>query len=309
MKPTWSVRTIFMGSPEFAIPTLQALATTTQVIGVITQPDKPAGRGRVLTPPPIKNLALSLGIPIIQPARLRDPEAMAQLQAWAPELIVVAAFGQILRPEVLNLPRFGCLNVHASLLPRWRGAAPIQAAILAGDELTGVTIMRMDPGIDTGPMLVQRALAILPEDTSASLSARLAELGAQTLIEILPDYMRGALNPQSQPEIGATYAPMLNKEAGKLDFDQSAVKLARLVRAFYPWPGAFTLWKDQALKIQRAHADLSPHSHLPGQYLVHQQMPAIGTADGLLILDEVQPAGKKPMPGGIFLQGARTWGK
>ena len=308
MNPLWSARTVFMGSPEFALPILRVLASASQVIGVITQPDKPAGRGRVLTPPPIKNLALSLGIPVIQPAHLREPAAMDQLQSWAPELIVVAAFGQILRPAVLDLPRFGCLNVHASLLPRWRGAAPIQAAILAGDELTGVTIMRMDPGIDTGPILGKRELAILPEDTAASLGERLAELGAQLLIEVLPAYLHGKLTPQAQPEVGATYAPMLKKEAGKLDFSQPAAVLARQVRALNPWPGAFTIWNDQVLKIHRAHTEGSSHSLSLNQHLVHHKMPAIATADGLLILDEVQPAGKKSMPGSIFLQGARSWG-
>jgi methionyl-tRNA formyltransferase len=278
------------------------------VIGVITQPDKPAGRGQVLTPPPIKNLALSLGIPVIQPARLREPAAMAQLQSWAPELIVVAAFGQILRPAVLDLPCFGCLNVHASLLPRWRGAAPIQAALLAGDEITGITIMRMDHGIDTGPILEQRRLVILPEDTAASLGVRLAELGAQLLIEVLPAYLRGKLTPQPQTEFGATYASMLKKEAGKLDFSLPAVVLARQVRALNPWPGAYTIWNDQVLKIHRAHAEGFPHSLSPYQHVVHHKMPAITTVEGLLILDEVQPAGKKSMPGSIFLQGARGWG-
>ena len=167
---------------------------------------------------------------------------------------MVAAFGQILRPAVLELPRYGCINVHASLLPRWRGAAPIQAAILAGDEQTGVTIMRMDAGIDTGPMLSQRSLPILPEDTAITLSERLATLGAQLLLEVLPGYLQGELDPQPQTETGATYAPMLKKSEGQLDFTQSAANLARRVRAFNPWPGAFTFWNEQLLKIHQAHA-------------------------------------------------------
>jgi methionyl-tRNA formyltransferase len=297
---------VFMGSPEFALPTLKALAAAYHVAGVVTQPDQPAGRGRALTPPPVKQLALALGLPIIQPERLRQPEAMQQLQDWAPDLIVVAAFGQILRPSVLDLPRFGCVNVHASLLPRWRGAAPIQAAILQGDAETGITIMCMDPGIDTGPLLSQRAIPILPEDTGGSLGQRLALLGAELLIETLPGYLSSALQPRPQPEQGATYAPMLSKADGALDFSRPAAHLARQVRAFQPWPGAYTLWQGQPLKIIRAHAVEAPCG-APGATTVHHHLPAFCTGAGLLLIDEIQPAGKKPMPGQAFLQGARGW--
>ena len=301
-----SIDIVFMGSPDFALPTLRALAEHYQVAGVITQPDRPAGRSRLLTPPPVKILAQELGLPVIQPDRLREPEAMGQLRAWAPDLIVVAAFGQILRPEVLDLPAYGCINVHASLLPRWRGAAPIQAALLAGDEQTGITIMKMDPGVDTGPILGQRAGAIYPDDTAASLAARLALLGAELLVETLPAYLGGSLTPQPQDESRANYAPMLKKEDGQLDFHQPAKSLARLVRAFNPWPGAYTLWQGQRLKIHHAHAVEAP-SPGAGQTRIHAGLPAIATSHGLLVLDEVQPAGKKSMPGKVFLQGARGW--
>ncbi|HEX9028998.1 MAG TPA: methionyl-tRNA formyltransferase [Anaerolineales bacterium] len=298
-------RIVFMGSPEFALPVLRGLAQHYRVAGVVTQPDKPAGRGRTLTPPPVKTLALELELPVIQPRRLREPEPMAQLQAWAPDLIVVAAFGQILRPAVLDLPPYGCLNVHASLLPRWRGAAPIQAAILHGDLESGATLMRMDPGVDTGPMLARRPLPILPEDTAASLGERLARAGADLLLESLPDYLSGGLTPQPQDERLATYAPMLKKEDGLLDLGQPADALARRVRAFNPWPGAYIYWQEQILKIHRAHPQ--PADAAPGRLGVYQGLPALGTASGLLVLDEVQPAGKKAMPGKVFLQGARGW--
>jgi len=302
-----SPRTVFMGSPEFALPTLRALAERYPIAGVVTQPDRPAGRGRTLTPPPVKQLALELGLPFIQPDRLRKSEAMDQLYAWAPDLIVVAAFGQILRPEVLELPAYGCINVHASLLPRWRGAAPIQAALFHGDRETGVTIMMMDPGVDTGPIMAQRSLRIDPDDTASSLSARLAQLGANLLIGTLPAYLSGVLHPHHQVESQATYAPMLKKEDGQLDFSQPVVRLANQVRAFNPWPGAFMMRQGQPLKVHRAQA---VEAASPGQGVetVYQDLPAIGAGDGLLALVEVQPAGKKAMPGKVYLLGVRDWG-
>lgn len=295
-----------MGSPEFSLPILRRLAEHYSIVGVVTQPDRPAGRGQMLTPPPVKVLAQELGLPVIQPKRLREPDAWAQLQAWAPDLIVVAAFGQILRQNVLDLPRYGCINVHASYLPRWRGAAPIQAAILNGDRETGVSIMKLDPGIDTGPVLDQREVEIRPDDTAETLSHRLAEAGADLLIETLPPYLEGKLDPHPQDDDRATYASMLKKEEGQLDFSQPAETLARRVMAFNPWPGAFFDLRGQRFKIQRAHARPAGRTQ-PGVRSVVEGLPAIGTGQGWLILDEVQPAGKKPMPGKVFLQGARNW--
>jgi methionyl-tRNA formyltransferase len=296
-----------MGSPDFALPVLRALAENYQVMGVVTQPDRPSGRGRGLTPPPVKTLALELGLPLIQPERLRLPDAMEALRTFAPELIVVAAFGQILRSDVLDLPRYGCINVHASLLPRWRGAAPINAAILHGDRETGVTIMRMDPGLDTGPILSKRAIPIAPDETAGELYQRLSLLGAQLLIETLPEYLGGRIVPQPQPERGVTHAPMLKKEEGALDFSRPAEELARRVRAYNPWPGAFFEWSGGLVKVHRAHA--APEDVSAGQLLVRAGEPAVGASAGILVLDEVQPAGKKPMTGRAFLAGARGWGK
>lgn len=300
------IRTVFMGSPDFALPSLKTLAAQYPVVGVVTQPDRPAGRGRVLTPPPVKLLAQELNIPVIQPERLSEPGAFEQLQDWRPELIVVAAFGQILRRNVLALPPFGCVNVHASLLPRWRGAAPIQHALLNGDELSGVTIMKMDAGVDTGPILSQRALELKADETAGSLSGRLADLGAQLLVETLPAYLKGELAPRQQEEEGATYAKMLQKEDGRLDFTQPVQLLERKVRAFDPWPGAFTRWQGNTLKILKAHAHTAEEA-APGSAAVIAGKPAIGAAGGWLVLDEVQPAGKKAMPGKVFLRGVRQW--
>ncbi|MBN1149004.1 MAG: methionyl-tRNA formyltransferase [Anaerolineales bacterium] len=303
-------RIVFMGSPNFAVPTLRALAEKYTLIGVITQPDRPAGRGRKLSPPPIKTLADKLGLPTIQPKRLNQPEAMEQLRVWKPDLIIVAAFGQILRSEALDLAPQGCINVHASLLPRWRGAAPIQAAILHGESETGITIMRMDVGLDTGPILSQRSESILPRDTAGSLQERLASLGARALIDTLPGYLNGEIKPRSQDDTLATYAPMLAKADGELDFQRTALELERQVRAFNPWPGAFAQWKNGALKIHRAiviPASETLHPVAPGERVVHGKIPAIGTGCDLLGLEEVQPAGKKAMTGEAFLQGARDW--
>lgn len=302
-----TLRVVFMGSPEFALPVLRRLVEVYQVVGVVTQPDRPAGRGKQLTPPPVKLLAQSLGIPVIQPEKLRQPEAFQQLLDWAPEVIVVAAFGQILRQNVLGLPPYGCINVHASLLPRWRGAAPIQAALLHGDKVTGVTIMKMDVGVDTGPILSQREVPILPEDNAASLAPRLAEAGASLLIETLPRYLAGEIQPIPQDESKATLAPMLKKEDGRLDLSQPVASLVNRVRAFTPWPGAFIEWQGQPLKILRAHGVTDDHA-VPGGYRVFDGWPGLGAVGGWLILDEVQPASRRPMSGKQFLSGARHWG-
>jgi len=299
-------RVVFMGTPGFAVPVLEALANAHQVVGVVTQPDRPAGRGRRLTPSPVKEVALERGLLLYQPQSLRTPEAVAQLVAWDPDVIVVAAFGQILRQNVLDLPPHGCLNVHASLLPRWRGAAPAPAAILAGDEVSGVTIMRMDAGLDTGPILAQREESIRPDDTRATLEDRLAILGAELLVETLPACLAGDLLPQPQPVGGVTYAGQLRKEDGRLDWSHAAVELNRRVRAFAPWPGAFTTWRGRRLKVLRAvplpewRGDASP-----GTVLAIVDGLAVATGEGALRLEEVQLAGKRPMDVTTFLRGQR----
>ncbi len=295
-----------MGSPDFALPALRLLAQTYRVVGVVTQPDRASGRGRELKAPPVKSLAQNLNIPVIQPERLREPEAMAQLKAWNPDLIVVAAFGQILKKDVLELPQHGCINVHASLLPRWRGAAPINAAVLAGDEETGVTIMKMDVGLDTGPMLAKRSLRIKPDDTTGTLIGALSTLGADLLIETLPGYIDGMITLEPQPEDGVTYAPMLKKEDGRLDFEKPAVESERRIRAMNPWPGAWFEWNGNPLKVMRGAVGKTKNSK-PGLRLIVEGRPAVSCSDGVLILEEVQPPGKKIMSGKAFLSGARNW--
>ena len=299
-------RIVFMGSPDFAAIALKRLAQDFNVVGVVTQPDQRAGRGKKLVSPAVKIAADELGIPTIQPQRVRDAESMDALSRFAPDLIVVAAYGQILRPELLQLPPLGCINIHGSLLPRWRGAAPIQAAILAGDAETGITIMLMDEGVDTGDMLSKRVLPIAADDTAGTLFDKLAPLGAELLVETLPKYLSGELKSQPQPEEGAIYAKMLKKEDGRLDFSQTAVELERRVRAFSPWPGTFLEWEGAPLKVHRAHVDgrKSPDN---GSKLIVEGVPAVGTGAGVLVLDEVQPAGKKPMDGKSFLAGGRAW--
>jgi methionyl-tRNA formyltransferase len=294
---------VFMGTPAFAVPSLRALAQAYAIAGVVTQPDRPAGRGQQVVVSPVKQLALQLGLPLLQPQKLREPEAMSQLAAWKPDLIVVAAFGQILRPAVLDLPPHGCVNVHGSLLPRHRGAAPILAAILAGDSEAGVTIMRMAPGIDTGPMLAKGATPIAPDDTTATLAERLAILGAELLVETLPAYLAGTLIPQPQDEALTTYAPQLEKGDGHLDFSRPAVALERRVRAVTPWPGAFALWQGQPLKILRAR--LAEAKGEPGTVVEGEAGPVVCCQPGGLQLLEVQAAGKKPMPAAAFGRGAR----
>lgn len=299
-------RIIFMGSPEFSLPILEALHNNYDVIGVVTQPDRHAGRGRMLTPPPVKLMAEKLGIPTIQPLSLKDESAMIQLRDWAPDIIVVAAFGQILKKNVLELPKFGCINVHASLLPRWRGASPVQAAIIEGDARTGITIMKMEVGLDSGPIIAQRDVPIRINTTGGELADQLSYLGAQTLLDVLPSYLCGLTAPVAQDETLVTYANKLDKSQGLLDLSQPAIRLARKVLAFNPWPGAYYKIGGKTLKIHRAHVHDSYDCEIGAHYIVNN-FPALGTAESLLVLDVVQPESKKSMPGDVFLLGLHTW--
>jgi len=305
MMKTDKIRIVFMGSPDFAVPALKLLAARFKVAGVMTQPDRPAGRGRILVAPPVKVTALKLGLPVLQIEKIRQPEVIQQLANMKPDVIIVAAFGQILRQEVLDLAPFGCVNIHASLLPRWRGAAPIQACILADDPETGISIMKLDAGVDTGPVLSQRRIAIDPEDTGGSLFEKLASLGGDLLLDTLPDYLSGKIKPQPQEGEKSTYAPMLKKEDGLLDLNQPAEILARRVRAFNPWPGTFLVMNETLLKVHAAHSQAGDSS--PGKRRIIDGKPALTTGDGLLVLDEVQASGKRSMPGRMYLSGARDW--
>jgi methionyl-tRNA formyltransferase len=294
-----------MGTPEFAAPSLDALVNAGyEVAGVLTQPDQPAGRGRQIEPSPVKRAALAHGLAVQQPKTLRAPDAQAELAALAPDVIVVAAYGLILPPAVLALPPSGCVNVHGSLLPRHRGAAPIAAAILGGDPETGVSIMLMDEGVDTGPVLDTAAIPIAPEDTAGSLSAKLARLGAELLTATLPRYLAGEIRATPQPTEGATYAPRIEKREGEIRWAEPAALIERKVRAYQPWPTAYTAWRGQPLKLLRARVASTATRALPGQVIGGKHEAGVATGDGVLWLDEVQPAGKKPMPVGAFLQGA-----
>lgn len=296
-----------MGSPDFAVPALRLLAAEYPVVGVVTQPDRPSGRGMALTPPPVKVAALELGLPLIQPEKLKDPAAFEQLLAWAPDLIVVAAFGQILRKNVLELPRFGCINIHASLLPRHRGAAPIQAAILSGDNQAGVTIMKMDEGLDTGPMLQQASFKLESDETGGSLFQKLSSLGGELLMKTLPGYLNGSLKPVPQPDEGASYFGMIKKEDGRLDLTESLMILERKVRAFNPWPGTTLMLEGWPAALKVHQVAIQPASSTPGQRSVIGGQPAVAAADGWLILEQLQPPGKKTMTGKAFLAGTRDW--
>ena len=300
------MRVIFMGSPEFALPTLKALNQRFEVSAVFTQPDRKAGRGRQVQSPPIKLLAESLGIQVYQPSTLKYPETHKLIQELAPEVIIVAAYGKILPNEILEIPAIACINLHASLLPRWRGAAPIQAAILEGDEQTGVSIMRMDPGLDTGPIYQQEMIEIYPDETSGELSKRLSNLGAETLIQALPAIFENKLEEHAQDESFATYAPMLKKTDGLLVFSRPATSLARQVRAYEPWPSSFFIWKGVRFVVRKAEA-VATVNHPPGKCIEYNRLPAIASDPGILVLHTIQPAGKRAMPGDTFLHGAKDF--
>jgi methionyl-tRNA formyltransferase len=295
------VRILFAGTPPFAAAALDALAEAGHDIAlVLTQPDRPAGRGMKLTPSAVKQAAQARGLPLYQPASLRAPEAQSVLAAADADVMVVAAYGLILPQAVLDLPRLGCLNIHASLLPRWRGAAPIQRAILAGDTETGITIMQMDTGLDTGAMLAKTGVAIRETDTAASLHDTLAAAGAQAIVAALANYP--ALVPQAQDDTQATYAAKLSKEEAKLDWRQSADVLARAVRAYNPAPGAWTLLDGAPLKIWSAQAFAG--SGEPGTVLLADaDRLVVACGSGALALQAVQPAGGKRMTAAAFLAG------
>ena len=294
-------KVVFMGTPDFSVPTLKALIQHHDVLGVVTQPDRPAGRGGQVRMSPIKEVALKHDIPVFQPEKLRKADAIAELKQWQPDVYVVAAFGQILLQEVLDIPTYGSINVHASVLPRWRGAAPIHAAIRAGDIETGVTIMKMDAGVDTGPMLSIGIVQIMPDETGQSLHDKLSELGGNLLIQTLPGYISGAIQPQEQPEIGVTYAPQIKKEEGHINWTQSAVNIERLVRAFTPWPGTFTRWDGKQLKIHTGKYGQGVAE--PGHVVEHVGQVAIGTGKGLFYPLELQLEGKKRVDITDFLRG------
>jgi len=295
-------KVVFMGTPEFAVPSLQALLQQHEVIGVVTQPDRPAGRGGELRPSPIKILAQSAAIPVLQPEKLR--QVIDTLRAWQADVFIVAAFGQILPQSILDLPSHGCVNVHGSLLPRWRGAAPIHAAIRAGDKETGITIMGMDAGLDTGPMLSKRAIPIPSIDTAQTLHDKMAQLGADLLIETLPPYIRGEITPQPQDESLVTYAPQIEKHEGAIDWTVSAEKIERLVRAFTPWPGTYTFWQGKQVKIHKGYiADEVREDVAPGEVVWHENTGAIGTGHGLYCPTELQLEGKKRVAAADFFRG------
>ena len=302
------LRVVFMGTPEFAVPGLRALLQTQQVVGVVTQPDKPAGRGRQLQFSAVKQTAVAADIPLYQPASLRPEAAVAPIRDWQPDIIVVAAFGQILRPHLLALPPHGCLNIHASLLPRWRGAAPIQRAILAGDSETGVCLMQMEAGLDTGPVYACRRTPINPEDTAATLHDRLAELSAELLIDHLDDIVAGRCLATPQDDSRATYAPMIQKEDGQVDWPQPAVQIDRQVRAMTPWPGAFSQWQGRLLKLRQVRPlpDFA-HSAPPGQVVEAGGQLVVMTGQGGVLLLEVQLEGKRPLTAAEFARGQPTF--
>jgi methionyl-tRNA formyltransferase len=296
---------VYAGTPEFAVPALRALVEAGhRVVAVYTQPDRPAGRGRKLRPSPVKGAATALDIEVRQPQTLRDAEAQAQLRALAPDLMVVAAYGLILPAEVLAVPRLGCVNIHASLLPRWRGAAPIQRAVLAGDAQTGVTIMQMDEGLDTGAMLSCSQTPITSEDTAGTVHDRLARLGAEALLEVLPALDAGTLRGEPQDEARASYARKLSKDEAAIDWSLPAVQIARQIQAFNPWPVAETRFRGQPLKLLEARVTDQAATAPPGTPLAETREGIdIATGDGVLRVLRLQVAGRRAQSAAEFVNG------
>jgi methionyl-tRNA formyltransferase len=314
------LRIIFMGTPQFAVPALKALIEGAapgvvlpegyQLVTVITRVDKPAGRGQEIVYSPVKQIALAHGLPVWQPGSLKRPENIAALAAYHADLYIVAAFGQILPQAVIDQPRYGTLNIHASLLPKYRGVSPISEAILQGDAESGVTIMLIDAGVDTGPMLLQRSIPLAADETTGSLTTKLATLGAQALLEVLPLWVAGAITPQPQDEQKASHTRILHKEDGEIRWQRPAAVLAREVRAYIPWPGSYTHWRGKLLKIITARPlPLEPDSQvMPGTVSLlrdeaGRQLLAVVTGAGRLLVERLQLEGRKAMSAEEFVRG------
>ncbi len=299
------MRLIYMGTPQFAVAPLRALANAGyDIAGVVTRTDKPAGRGREVAAPAVKLFAMERGLPLFQPKRIRDPEVIETLAKLAPDVIVVAAYGQILPQTVLSLPKLGCINIHASLLPSYRGAAPINWAIIRGDREAGITIMQMDAGMDTGAMLMQESVPIEAADTAGSLAEKLSDLGAAMITRALPKVADGSLKPVPQDNARATMAPLLKKEDGLIDWTLPAAEIRNRVRGLSPWPGAYTFLDKLLVKILQV--EVSPGSAAPGVISAPQGKDLqVGTGRDLIRILMVQPAGKKAMSATAFLQGHR----
>jgi len=299
------MKLVFMGTPQFAVQPLRALAAAGhEIAGVVTRIDKPAGRGRVLTSPPVKRVALEMGRAVLQPRRVREPESIAALRELNPDAIVVAAYGQILPKDILVLPRFGCINIHASLLPLYRGAAPINWAIIRGERETGITIMQMDEGMDTGAVLMQESMPIDPGDTAGTLTEKLSVLGAKLIAAAMPLIEAGKLSPLAQDSSRATMAPLLKKEQGLIDWTLSAEEIHNRVRGLSPWPGAYSFLDNTMVKI--IASETGPGSGEPGALFERDKNTLeAGTGSGLLRIVRIQPEGKNPMTAGEFLRGHR----
>lgn len=299
------MRIVFMGTPDFAVPSLEALLKSgDEVVGIVTQPDRPKGRGQVLAPSPVKLVAQRETLPLLQPTKMKDPAFLEALAAWKPDLIAVAAFGRILPPAILSLPPNGCINVHGSLLPKYRGAGPIQWAIINGETETGITTMLMDEGMDTGAVLLQESIPIEADDTAGSLSPKLAELGGRLLVETIAQFKAGTLIPRPQNHAGATMAPLLKKEDGVIDWSLPAMSIANRIRGLTPWPGAYTFWGGDRWTILKAEASTDNTGGETGRVIaVARNAIAVSTGEGSLILKEIQPANSRRMTVAQYLAG------
>lgn len=302
------MRIVFMGTPEFAVPSLEALlGSEDHVVGVVTQPDRPKGRGHQLVAPPVKLVAERACIPILQPLKIRTPEFLQALSAWQPDLIAVTAFGRILHTPILSLPPMGCVNVHGSLLPKYRGAAPVQWAVINGETETGITTMLMDEGMDTGPMLLQKKLEISSDDTAGTLAPRMAELGGRLLVDTIAQLKARTLMPKRQDDGQATMAPLLKKEDGLIDWTMNATSLANRARGLSPWPGAYTFFGEERWNIWKAVSLMGATTERPGTIVtVNKQAILVATGEGLLEIHEIQTANSKRMSVVQFLAGHRV---